>query len=92
MRLINFEHDGTERIGVRRDEEVVDLARAAPELPATMRALLAAGPDALEGAARAARKAGSDAVRPQEGLRLLPPVTDPSKIFCLGLNLSLIHI
>jgi len=86
MRIVNFDNAGTATLGVRRDDTVIDLSTAAPELPRTARALLAAGPDALERAASAAVGAGADAVRDPGELRLLPTVHDPSKIICLGLN------
>jgi hypothetical protein len=57
MRLVTFTHAGSTRIGVQVDDQVVDLAAAAPELPREMCAFLAAGQRALD-AARAATENG----------------------------------
>jgi acylpyruvate hydrolase len=83
---------------------VADLERAAralsgAKLPASTRALLAAGPGAFRTARRTVagvvslvRKINAGKERrpawlnPEEALRLGPPVPDPSKIVCLGLN------
>jgi 2-keto-4-pentenoate hydratase/2-oxohepta-3-ene-1,7-dioic acid hydratase in catechol pathway len=63
----------------------VDIQATRPDLPATVRRLLEGGPAALCGAAEAAER--PDAVRyPAAAVRLLPPVPDPPKIFCIGLN------
>src|SRR5207248_4549342 len=62
----------------------VDLSLVDPGLPASVRGLLAAGPAALAAARRAAglatQRLAADAVR------LLPPVPDPGKVLCIGLN------
>ncbi len=86
MRIINFDKAGRPTLGVRHDDAVIDLSIAAPELPGTLRALLAAGPEALERARTAAARADARAACDPAALRLLPLVHDPSKIVCLGLN------
>jgi 2-keto-4-pentenoate hydratase/2-oxohepta-3-ene-1,7-dioic acid hydratase in catechol pathway len=83
MRLLTFERDGGQQaLGVRFGDEVVDLAPLG--LPPTLDAMLAAGPDALGFAARAA------ADLPQRlrlsSLRLLPPISHPAKAIAVGLN------
>jgi len=40
MKLCTFEHAGATRVGVVVDEQIVDLASAAPALPREMTALL----------------------------------------------------
>jgi 2-keto-4-pentenoate hydratase/2-oxohepta-3-ene-1,7-dioic acid hydratase in catechol pathway len=63
----------------------VELHATDPALPCNVRALLAAGPDALRAAEQAARR--PDAVRYEAAsAKLLAPVIDPQKIICLGLN------
>jgi 2-keto-4-pentenoate hydratase/2-oxohepta-3-ene-1,7-dioic acid hydratase in catechol pathway len=63
----------------------VELHATDPALPCSVRALLAAGPEALRAAERAARR--PDAVKHEAaGVKLLAPVPDPQKIVCLGLN------
>ena len=83
MRLIAFERDGGQpALGVRFGDEVVDLAPLG--LPTTVDGLLAAGPAALEFAARAA--ADWRERLPLTGLRLLPPICRPAKAIAVGLN------
>jgi 2-keto-4-pentenoate hydratase/2-oxohepta-3-ene-1,7-dioic acid hydratase in catechol pathway len=84
MRLVSFHGPDGVRLGVDTDRGVVDVAAAAPDAPATMRELIAAGPTALE-QVRQAVGTVTDAV-PLEQLRLAPAVTDPEKIICVGLN------
>ncbi len=86
MRLLTFDKAGTPTLGVRRDGEIVDLSVAAPDLPADLAGLLAAGPQALERAQAAAAGADADAVRPAQGLVYCPPIMNPGKILCVGLN------
>jgi acylpyruvate hydrolase len=87
MNLVTF-RSGAERarIGVLTERGIVDLRAAEPTLPATMRALLDAGPDALDAARRAAGGPGARHVVARDGVTLLPPVPDPGKIICIGLN------
>jgi 2-keto-4-pentenoate hydratase/2-oxohepta-3-ene-1,7-dioic acid hydratase in catechol pathway len=84
MKLCTFSHSGATRIGVVADDGVVDLAAAAPELPREMTALLAAGADALHGAANAAARARSRLAL--EAVRLHAPVLRPPKFLAIGLN------
>jgi 2-keto-4-pentenoate hydratase/2-oxohepta-3-ene-1,7-dioic acid hydratase in catechol pathway len=84
MRLLSFHGPDGVRLGVDTDRGVVDVAAAAPDAPATMRELIAAGPTALE-QVRQAVGTVTDAV-PLEQLRLAPAVPDPEKIVCVGLN------
>ncbi|HWH95301.1 MAG TPA: fumarylacetoacetate hydrolase family protein [Baekduia sp.] len=65
-------------------EEVIDLHRADPEIPADMIALLAGGDPVLE---RVRGAIDSGAARlPLDGCRLAAPVARPTKFFAVGLN------
>lgn len=86
MRLVTFAHASGPRIGVRLGDVLVDLTLAAPGLPTNMKALLALGDAGLQDAAQAAAAAGSDCQLRFSSVRLLPPVPDPGKILCVGLN------
>jgi 2-keto-4-pentenoate hydratase/2-oxohepta-3-ene-1,7-dioic acid hydratase in catechol pathway len=86
VRLINFEVSGEARLGVRAGEEVVDLTVASPQMPRTLNALLAAGPDAMGAVSAAAANAPREAFRAITDLKFLPPSQSPSKIICLGVN------
>ena len=84
MKLVSFKKDGARGIGVLDGEAVIDLARAAPELPQTMTDLLDAGPDAL-GKVRAAVETAAGRI-PLASVELLAPVDRPRKILACGLN------
>lgn len=86
MRILTFDKSGTPTLGVRRGDEVVDLSVAAPDLPADMPGLLAGGADALAAAAKAAEDPSANAVMPADGIVYHPPVWNPGKIICIGLN------
>ncbi len=85
MRLVSFRKGGTARIGVRTDAGLVDLSAVDDSLPTDMKALLAKGKGALQRAGRAARKAPAKALVTGR-INYLPPVPDPQKIICIGLN------
>jgi 2-keto-4-pentenoate hydratase/2-oxohepta-3-ene-1,7-dioic acid hydratase in catechol pathway len=87
MRLATIQGEGGPRAVLVQGEQYVDLQAADPNLPAGVRQLLAAGPDALRAAERAAGRAGVRKA-PLAGARLMAPVPDPPKIICLGLNYS----
>ncbi len=84
MRLLTFTEAGRTRIGVVVGDEIVDLAAAAPDLPTEMARLLAAGPDALAAARRAAE--GAQRRLALADVRLEAPVLRPSKFLGIGLN------
>jgi 2-keto-4-pentenoate hydratase/2-oxohepta-3-ene-1,7-dioic acid hydratase in catechol pathway len=82
MRLVAFKNNGQAALGLRLDQEVVNLT--AEGLPATLDELLRAGPDGLAAAKRAG--ASARAHLPVAGLDWLPPVQAPSKAIAVGLN------
>lgn len=82
MKLLSFERDGQPGFGAVVDGGVVDLGQALGGRYADLQALLAA--DALD-AARAVL-AGRSADFPLDGLRLLPVIPNPGKVWCCGLN------
>src|SRR3546814_20948809 len=86
MRLLTFDRAGVPRVGVRLDDEVVDLGIAAPELPKTMLHLIAAGPEALERARSAAARAGSEARLALSQLTYSITVERPDKIISIVPN------
>lgn len=86
MRLVSFLHSHGPRLGVRLGNVLVDLQVADPALPRDMPALLAGGEAALCAVARAVEKAPGEAQMRFSAVRLLPPVPNPGKIVCVGLN------
>jgi acylpyruvate hydrolase len=87
MRLVSFGPKGREKAGVVVGDAVVELAAADPSLSDSVRYILAH--DKLEAVAGIAANADSlpaGCKHALDSVRLGPPVTDPSKIICLGLN------
>jgi 2-keto-4-pentenoate hydratase/2-oxohepta-3-ene-1,7-dioic acid hydratase in catechol pathway len=66
------------------DGQYVDLNKADPELPSSLRVLLGMGPEAWRKAWSAL--ASGPVIYDQDRSRLCPPVPDPRKIVCIGLN------
>ena len=82
MRLISYRSERGDRAGVVRDGGVIDAADALGDGPETLRGLLEADALAdLEGVAGSAETFAALAA-----VDLLPPVPDPEKIVCIGLN------
>ncbi|OFZ91291.1 MAG: 5-oxopent-3-ene-1,2,5-tricarboxylate decarboxylase [Betaproteobacteria bacterium RBG_16_64_18] len=86
MRLVTFDRNGAARLGVCVGDSVVDLSKAAPDLPRDLVALIRAGKNAFSAAERAAKAAPAAARVPLDKVKFLPPVPQPGKIICLGLN------
>ncbi len=87
MRLVTFKKGKGSQVGVRTAAGIVDLSIAAKNLPQDMISLISAGKGALNKAAAAAKKAKPGAIvkgRPT----MLPPIPNPGKIICVGLNYS----
>ena len=89
MKLLSFHTTDGVRLGVRTDDGVVDVHRAAEAVgvpaPTSMREVAAGG-----AAARGVLEelAAQDAVEPmsESGIRFAPAVPDPDKIICVGAN------
>jgi 2-keto-4-pentenoate hydratase/2-oxohepta-3-ene-1,7-dioic acid hydratase in catechol pathway len=85
MKLVTFALDERTRLGVLREDRIVDLAEASGgRLPADMLALLQQGEPALELAREIAANAASGPALAQ--VELLAPVPNPSKVVAIGLN------
>jgi len=84
MRLATFRDGASARVGAVVGDEVVDLAREAPDLPREMIPFLDAGPAALASARRAV--AGGKGRLPLAAVRLEAPVARPQKFIGVGLN------
>jgi 2-keto-4-pentenoate hydratase/2-oxohepta-3-ene-1,7-dioic acid hydratase in catechol pathway len=86
MRLATIQTPhGPRAAALKKENSYVDLHATDSALPASVRELLEGGAGALEAANKAVQR--DKAVEyPSAQVRLLPPVTDPRKIVCLGLN------
>lgn len=78
--------DGAARLAVVDGNDVIDLNRLLPEVPADARRALLAGIDLVAAARRALETAGPADRQPLAGLALAPVVPEPGKTVCLGLN------
>jgi 2-keto-4-pentenoate hydratase/2-oxohepta-3-ene-1,7-dioic acid hydratase in catechol pathway len=82
MRLVTYRSEAGTRAGVQTGEGILDAGMLLGERPVGLRRLIEE--DRLgELAERAERAAG---VEPASVIRLLPPVPNPEKIICIGLN------
>jgi 2-keto-4-pentenoate hydratase/2-oxohepta-3-ene-1,7-dioic acid hydratase in catechol pathway len=86
LRLCTFRTDGDATLGAETAAGIVDLRALDATLPATLIELLALGDAGLERARRALASAGTGQARPRDGVQLLPPIPNPAKIVCIGLN------
>lgn len=79
MRLVSFERpDGTASYGTAPDDHVHDAGAVLGDRFADLRAVLAAG--------AVAELEGVGAALPMTSVTMLPPVPNPEKILCIGLN------
>ncbi len=84
MRLISYRHKGEDGVGVMVDDQgFVALAKAAPDLPRSLKAILAL-PDGLDRAKKAA--AGRKPDLKMSEVEMLPVIPDPHAMWCLALN------
>ena len=80
MRLVSFVAESGASYGALKNDGIVDLGRRMPQK--TLRALLAA--EGVKDAADIVASASPDV--PLTSVRLLPPIPNPGKIICVGLN------
>src|SRR5262249_47262531 len=85
MRLATIQTSSGPRAAALVGNHYVDLQATDSALPKTIRGLLEAGGPALR-AAQAASKMANAVRFEARAVRLLPPIPDPPKIVCLGLN------
>lgn len=88
MRLVTYCANGDWQAGVERDGLVASIASLGAEQP-SVKALLAAGRSAVDAVLERAASAfdgGSADLISVQSVELGPPVPDPDKIICLGLN------
>jgi 2-keto-4-pentenoate hydratase/2-oxohepta-3-ene-1,7-dioic acid hydratase in catechol pathway len=85
MRLATIQtQTGPRAVAVQADR-FIDLNATNPNIPASVRGILEGGPAALQAVADAVRQPRA-VVGDAAAAQLLPPIPDPPKIICLGLN------
>ncbi len=85
MRLATILIGTHPRAAIWRGDAYVDLQASHAGLPASVRALLEGGSQLLQLAQEVAGRPDT-VCYPADQVRLLPPVSDPQKILCIGLN------
>jgi 2-keto-4-pentenoate hydratase/2-oxohepta-3-ene-1,7-dioic acid hydratase in catechol pathway len=84
MKLVTYRADGRARAGVQTDGGVLDAAELLGIDVISVRELIAS--DRLTELAELAAQAGDEGLEPFAPDELLPPLPDPDKIVCIGLN------
>jgi 2-keto-4-pentenoate hydratase/2-oxohepta-3-ene-1,7-dioic acid hydratase in catechol pathway len=85
MRLATIETSYGPRAAVRQGDFYIDLHATDSSVSSSVRGLLEDGTELLKEAAEMAARA-TPAKHPVASTRLLPPIPDPHKIICIGLN------
>ena len=83
MRFATLQTPAGPRVALATESGYVDLAAANPQLPTSLRELLSDDSVSLRAAADSVE--GGSLISAAE-VRLAPPITDPQKIVCIGLN------
>lgn len=86
MRYVTYEKDGQPLLGALSGDKIINIQKLLPGAPATMRDLIAADAKTQNNIAKAVADSAADDHLSLSDTHLLPPVTDPGKIICLGLN------
>ncbi len=85
MRLATIATAIGPRAVVRAGNEFIDLVATDPNLPGSVREILAGGPEAFAAVRRVTERADAKRI-PADSARFHAPIPDPKKIICLGLN------
>lgn len=85
MRLATIQTPQGPRAVIQRGDAFIDLHATDASLPTSVRELLGRGKEGLAAAEKAAASTSAKAL-PASSTKLLPPIPDPPKIICLGLN------
>lgn len=83
MKLATFEHSGRQSFGVVAAGRLVDVGAAVVDRFRDLKSLLAAGPPDI---VTDLVNSGRSEDYALEDVQLLPPITNPDKIICVGLN------
>lgn len=86
MRLLRFQGATGPRLGVRRDETVIDVHAVDPGLPNDVGTVFASGASMLDRIVQATDRATGQAVISLVDVVMLTPIAKPEKILCIGMN------
>lgn len=88
MRLCTIVSGGKPVVGVKTADgsKIVDLSKQMPRGPKSVVEILAGGPKLQAAVAKACAKPKTGATVPAKSAKYLPPIPNPGKILCIGLN------
>jgi len=91
MKLLNFWRNDSQHLGVKMDQGVIDVLSATSgreDVPTTMDALINGGSGSLHSLRGFLRKLPDnlDSLLDESQLHYAPPIANPEKIICVGLN------
>ncbi len=86
MRILNVNLRGHPTLAVRKGRKLINLAIAAPKLPQDLKGLIELGDEGLQAVRKAIAKAPKRSELSESSVVHLPPIMNPSKILCLGVN------
>lgn len=86
MRILSFVQDGVSKIGLRNQDEVIDLSIALPDLPHDLLEVLQAGPALMANIEAQIKDAPQSARKAYKDIEFAPLIARPPKIICIGRN------
>ena len=87
MRLCTIMSGGKPAVGVKMgDGKIVDLCKQMPRGPKSVVEILAGGKKVQAAVAKACAKPKAGATVSEKSAKYLPPIPNPGKILCIGLN------
>jgi 2-keto-4-pentenoate hydratase/2-oxohepta-3-ene-1,7-dioic acid hydratase in catechol pathway len=86
MRILSFVQDGVSKIGLRNQDEVIDLSIALPDLPHGLLEVLQAGPALMAKIEAQIKDAPQSARKAYKDIEFAPLIARPPKIICIGRN------
>ncbi|ETX11821.1 5-oxopent-3-ene-1,2,5-tricarboxylate decarboxylase [Marinomonas ushuaiensis DSM 15871] len=86
MRILSFVQDGVSKIGLRNQDEVIDLSIALPDLPKDLLEVLQADPALMLKIEAQIKDAPQSARKAYKDIEFSPLIARPSKIICIGRN------
>lgn len=84
MKLVTFKHNGEKKVGKLVDNQIIDVSAELPELPGTMKSILAMGQSALD-KIKALTLTDKNGIA-LDSVELLAPLDDPEKFLAIGMN------
>ena len=87
MRLCTIQSGGKAVVGVKTGNgKLIDLSKQMPRGPKSVVEILAGGKKLQQAVLKACAKPKAGATVPEKSAKYLPPVPNPGKILCIGLN------